>query len=163
MESGIGDYFRRAASLHQEIATQQVLDSSRCNGGFGPEGIGGDAVFAQLFRKTHDDHAHAILAHRISKVVSKPVGVHIQGWRQIQDMRVMGFFQVRDTGLAHKKSAAHIDAVHQLPALPFGLIGMRETDGAGVIDEYIDAAEGFRGGFYCLVDAFLEADIYLQG
>jgi len=73
------------------------------------------------------------------------------------------FFQQRQAGLRAGISAAHVDAEHQVDALHRCVQRAGERDGAGVVDENIDAAKA-RGGFsHRFPDGRLVTDIALQG
>ena len=62
---------------------------------FGPEGVDGDAVGAELFGHAEDAHGHAVLGHGVGHVVAEPARVHVERRAQGQDGRGRAALQVR--------------------------------------------------------------------
>jgi hypothetical protein len=60
-------------------------------------------------------------------------------------MRVRRIRQMRDAELRGQISAARVDLVHEVEALHVRLGRLRQIDGAGVVDQDVDAAELLRG------------------
>ena len=78
-------------------------------------------------------------------------------------MRVGRALQVRQASLRAHEAAAHIDVHHQVVALEGRVGRAREADGAGVVDQDVNAAEVLgRAGHGGLHGVFV-ADVDLQG
>ena len=69
---------------------------------------------------------------------------------------------MRDAGLSAQEGAARIDALHQIVALDRRLERAGQIDGARVVDEDIDAAEGLDGPGDRVIDLGLLADVDLE-
>ena len=60
-------------------------------------------------------------------------------------MRVLSFSEMWNTMLAHEKSSANIDTLHQIKTFRFGLFGRCELDSRCIIDQYINTTECING------------------
>ena len=60
-------------------------------------------------------------------------------------MRVFRAFQVRQTGLGAQKNRPGVDLLHQVVALERGVGGRCQANGARIVDQCVDAAEGAHG------------------
>ena len=92
-------------------------------------------------------------------MVLEPSGLHVERWRQIQDVRIFGQLQVRNAHFGDEERAARIDLVHQIIALHVGLQRAGELDGAGIVDADVDAAEPFHGLRHRIGDLSFVADV----
>ncbi|MCY1368282.1 hypothetical protein D9M69_552530 [compost metagenome] len=71
--------------------------------------------------------------------------------------------QVGQGGLAADHHRTGVDLVHQVEALGLQVLDTGKADGAGVVDQYVDAAE-VRGGLgHGLAHGVLVAHVQLQG
>ena len=62
-------------------------------------------------------------------------------------------------GLAAQIGSARIDLMHQIETLHVEFVDAAQIDGAGVVDQNIDAAKGFDGFLHRRLDLIVEADI----
>ena len=156
---GVGQNLRRAARPHHRVAAEQILICAGRDGRSRPERVDGDALAPQLAREAQHAQAHAELGHRIGEVRREPFLLHVERRRQHQDVRVLGLFEMRDGVLRHHERAARVDLMHQVEALHVGLRRRREADGAGVVDDDVDAAEGLDRPLDGLLDDLLVAHV----
>jgi len=75
---------------------------------------------------------------------------------------VGGLLQVRQRGLRAQEGAPGVDLVHQIEALHRRVEGAGEADGAGVVDQDIEAAKALDGLLDGVDDLLFEADIDLE-
>jgi len=75
---------------------------------------------------------------------------------------LLGFLQVRDAVLGADKGTAHVDVHHQVVALHRCGLRVGEADGAGVVDQDVNAAEFSDTFFDGRNDLFLFPDIDRQ-
>ncbi len=78
-------------------------------------------------------------------------------------MRVLGLEQVRDACLRAGECAAGVDLMHQVEALEGRLERARELDGARVVDQNVDAAEGSHALCDGSLDLVLAAHVHDAG
>ena len=74
-------------------------------------------------------------------------------------MRARRLQQVRDAGLRAGEGGAGVDRPHEVEALQRRLEGAGQADGAGVVDQHVDAAEGGDGLLDGALDLRLVADV----
>ena len=163
VEGRVAHNRRITRALYHFIAAEQVLDGSGSDGCAGPKGIDGDAVFFELFGETEHAEAHTKLGDGIGDVAREPARFHIEGGREGKDVRIFGFFEVGKAVFCAHVSAARVDTVHEVVALHVGILGIGELDGAGVVDENVDAAEFLDSLSDGLGDAGFVADIDDEG
>ena len=144
---------RRARTLHQRVASEQVLHGGGGDGGLRPERIDRDAVSLQLFRQPQRAHAHAVLGERVSQMRAEPARLHGKRRRKRQDVRVGGLLQMRQSVLGTEKRAARIDLMHQVKPLHLQRLGAAQVDGAGIVDQDVDAAK--------MADGFVNRRLHL--
>ena len=92
-------------------------------------------------------------------MASEPLCVHVQRRREIQDVWVLGFQEMRNTNLRSHVRRADIDRVHQIKTLHRRFERAGEKDRARVIDQDVDAAKLGHGLIDCLEDLIFEPQI----
>lgn len=80
--------------------------------------------------------AHADLAHGVGGLATEEAAV--DGWADDDDAAVRA--EVRQGGLDDGVEALRVDALHELEALEGGVCDRGPPDGAGVVDEDVQAA-----------------------
>jgi hypothetical protein len=145
-----------------------VLRQEEADGNGPAVGVAADpaqhpVVGLQLAGQAERDDAHVELGHGVGDVRREPLRVHVERRRQHENVRVGALLEVRNAGLGDQKSAARIDAVHQIVALHVRGDGVRERDGAGIVDADIEAAEGLHRLLDRRLHLLLEADIAGDG
>src|SRR4026207_1245957 len=78
---------------------------------------------------------------------------------EIENVRVRGLLQIRQTDLRAKKRAPRVDGMHQVKALHRRVSRSGQADGARIINENIDPAETSDGFLNCSGDSGLVANI----
>ncbi|MCY1302962.1 hypothetical protein D9M70_526480 [compost metagenome] len=78
-------------------------------------------------------------------------------------MAAGALLEIGQGGLAADHHRAGVDLVHQVEALGIQVLDAREADGAGVVDQGIDAAEVRSGLGHGLTHRVLVAHVQLQG
>ena len=96
---------------------------------------------AQLAGKPEHEQAHAELGDRVGGVRREPALLHIERRRKHQNVRIGGPLEMRDRQLRDDEGAARVDRVHEIEPLDVGMLHVGEVDGAGIVDENVDAAE----------------------
>ncbi len=138
---GVGDDLRLARALDHLVAAEQIADGGGGDGGLRPERIHRDAIPREVLRESERHEAHAIFRHRIREIGREPFRVHVERRRQGENMRVLRLAQIRQSDLGAEIGSARIDLMHQIEALHVELVDPAQIDGAGVVDENVDAAE----------------------
>ena len=115
-----------------------------------PQAVDGDAERPEFGGMAQRAHAHAVLGHRVGRRAARTsVGIEVSGGDMRQHVRLAAGLgaaaQVRQAGLRAEIGAAHVDAEHQVEALHRRCRRRREADGAGVVDQDVDAAEALDG------------------
>lgn len=143
------------------ISSQQVLHSRSGDGGAWPEGVDGHLVLELLGHSQHA-HGHAVLGHGVGEVGRKPLGVHGKGRGEVEDVGILGFKQVRQTVLGDHESASDVDLVHEVVFLHGLVDSSHQVDCRCVVDQDINASEGFHHLRNALLYPLLVTDVALQ-
>ncbi len=144
-ESSIGDDVGLASVLCDGSAAQQIAHGRCVNDGAGPEAVGSDPKWPQLFRPGQRAQAHTELRQRVGEVRSEVFGAKVEWGRQRQDVRVLRAGQMRDAFLTAQVRAAHVDLLHQVEALHRRVHRSCQEDGASVVDQHVDATKVGNG------------------
>jgi len=104
---------------------------------------------------------------------------HVQRWRNIEDMRIRGFLQVRQAVFGYHEGTSCVDTVHQVISFQeiikfwdfqdwlirkkvlfhVGGICISETDCGGIVNENINSSEFLDGLLDGITNLVFESDV----
>ena len=89
----------------------------------------------------------------------EPFRIEIQRWRDIQDVRIGGPLQMRDAQLRTQKRPPHVDALHQIKPLHFGVDSPGQLNRTGIVDQHVDPSERCDRLLDCRLHLLLKPNI----
>jgi hypothetical protein len=141
------------------VAPQKVLNGGRGDHGARPQRIHGDPDISPLLGQTEHAEAHAVLGKRVGQVGGEPPWLQAGRRSQHQDVRVGRTREGGQASLRAQEGAPGVDLVHQVEPLHVGIERAGEADGAGVVDEDVDAPEGLDGSSHGAQHLILESHV----
>ena len=164
---GVGDDRRRAHHLGALLRARDHRHRGSRDHRPRPQRVDGDAVGAEFLGHPQHAQAHPVLGDGVGDVVAEPFRIERRRRREHQHLRHAAGARRRlqrgQAGLRAGIGAADIDAEHQVEALHRRGERAGEADGAGVVDQDVDAAEGLDGPRDGGRDRLLVADVAGEG
>lgn len=95
-------------------------------------------------------------------MITKPLGLHIERRREVEDVGVARLDEVRQAVLGDHEGSSDVNLVHEVVPLHVKLESSCQVDGRGIVDEDIYSAESIDNLLNALLDALLVPDVTLQ-